>query len=222
MKAVAYNTDDIILSLQERGWKYQGVGSDYDPWSSEWCKSLLQGIDLKDGLIIIDWGCGYGRLYHFLSKLLNTFSYYGFEIHGESNGDILVQYCQETIPDAQFDFTDSILVQDALKKADAVILGSVVTHLRFEDSIQLLQKFQPVIDNNGAVIFSTILGDTYKCSGPYAYGPEHSYSYVINTRDQINSMATILNYTSKEVGVFQTDHWAKHTIFKFTKRSLES
>ena len=37
--------DKVIGSLRQEGWYLHGSGSDREPYTSEWCKSLDNGID---------------------------------------------------------------------------------------------------------------------------------------------------------------------------------
>ncbi|MEX0596312.1 MAG: hypothetical protein WD512_07410, partial [Candidatus Paceibacterota bacterium] len=143
----------IIQELQSKGWKYPGVGSDFNPWSDKWSNVLLSSTGLyKNGMKLIDWGCGYGRVYLYLKKHLSDFKYYGFELPGEKNGNILVETAGNKYKDdtrVHFDYIDSVAVDEAFNECNAMILGSVVTHLSIEDSMSLFSRFTPFLEKGG-------------------------------------------------------------------------
>jgi cyclopropane fatty-acyl-phospholipid synthase-like methyltransferase len=208
----------IISELRSKGWKYSGVGSDFNPWSDKWCDVLLSNTGLfKNGMKLIDWGCGYGRVYMYLNKHFTDFTYYGFELPGEYNGNILIETARKKYQNdtrAHFDYIDSPSVDTAFKQCNAMILGSVVTHLSIEDSLSLFHRFLPFLENGGIVVFSTILSNTYLCKGINAYLDGKAFGVVYNTINQIEDLAKSVNCKLEKVGTFDTDHKIVHTIFK--------
>jgi len=219
------NDIEVILKyLVKEGWMYDGAGSDRQPYSENWCKSLEKGIgsNYKNGISIIDWGCGYGRFLNYMFKTLKNFTYYGFEIPSINNGDLLIDFNKKTYEryndenkKINFGFIDDYeLINSAINNCNTVILGSVFTHISLADSKNIILKFEQLLKKqNGCIVFSVILADKYELVGPGAYGDSSAYEYVTHTAKQINTL-TFNKYKINKIVDFKTDHWAIHTILK--------
>ena len=61
-----------------------GFGTDAEPGTSHWMASLLDpmGERFKEGVTILDYGCGCARLFNFITGYLKDFKYYGTEPTG--------------------------------------------------------------------------------------------------------------------------------------------
>jgi len=204
---------------------YNGCGSDNEPYSTEWCKCLMEGIN-KNKLNIIDWGCGYGRFLNFLLvKNINSFKYYGFELHGEKNGDLLINFCNENYISQntserliKFGFVDNEeLIKESLENCSTILLGSVFTHMAIEDVIQLLEKFKDFISSGGEIVFSLITEkNKYELNGPGAYGIKNGYDCAFYSQNEIERMTFDNKYKIEKITDFQTDHVIKHGIYKLS------
>jgi hypothetical protein len=62
-------------------------GSDKEPESSLWLASLSEamGDTFREGMSVLDYGCGACRYAQFLRQRLSTFHYYGLEKAGSAN-----------------------------------------------------------------------------------------------------------------------------------------
>jgi hypothetical protein len=172
-----------------------GVGADDEPVSSLWCASLAEAIGerYQEGITLLDYGCGYGRFFNFLTGRLRNFTYYGLEIPNcpTQHGERCIQYAKETFGAdrrAKFGFSESELEDEALNAAHVVLLGSVFSHVDFERFQLLFRRFMPVLDRGDAVVFSILLADGYKCTGPGFLLGMHDYFYqdVRYTRRQLS------------------------------------
>lgn len=215
----------IIKCLRSKGWIYEGCGSDYEPYSTKWCESLDKGL-VGSNYCVIDWGCGYGRfLNYLLTKGVDRFKYYGFELHGERNGDLLMGFCKAHYLGSnslnrvvKFGYVDdNELLDEALKNCDTILLGSVFTHMSIDDSLSFLKRFDSFVANGGAIVFSLILEkNVYELHGPGAYGIPNGYECVFHSTNELKQLCRNGRYKVRNLGSFQTDHTVKHAIIKLT------
>jgi hypothetical protein len=220
-----FETDvkNIIKELVSKGGP-AGAGSDYMPHTLSWCKCLNSGF--KDTYNIIDWGCGYGRfLNYLLSKKIEKFKYYGFELRGENNGNVLINFCNkhylkcnDSNKIIKFGFIDEDnIVNEAIKNCDILLLGSVFTHLNINDSINILKKFDNFITDGGKVVFSLITEkNIYKEIGPNCYNNDNNiqtFGVVFHSDNEINLLNCNNRYKISLINIFETDHDIKHNIY---------
>ncbi len=208
----------VVDKLRERGWPYHGVGSDWEPDSTKWCNALLRdgaGVKFRNGLHVIDWGCGYGRFYNWLSSKLERFYYYGFEPTGTTNGDILINMCKEIYTgNCEFGVIEDIeFVNRAVAKSDVVILGSIFTHITIENANEIIKTFKPLLNNGGYIVFSVIIGSEYKLEKPGLYGTNDTYEYTNYTSEQIVQLAINADCNLIKVSEYPAGPW-KHDIFR--------
>jgi hypothetical protein len=149
------------------------VGCDDEPLSSLWCACLAEamGSHYREGMAVLDYGCGYGRFFNFLSGRLRTFRYYGLEVEGapSGHGDACLAYldrCFAADGRGRFSAVESALEREAIGTVNVVLLGSVFTHMDQEHLDRTFRKFLPVIERGGAVVFSAMIGARYETSGP--------------------------------------------------------
>jgi SAM-dependent methyltransferase len=231
--------NEVIDKVHQEGWMYgqpqkneppsirgrHGCGSDKPPFTERWCEALSTGIGskLKDGLSILDLGCGYGRFLNYLYiKKINKFKYYGLEIPGDKNGDVLIKCNKEKYEPfnnsdkkIRFGFVDDEdLVNEAIENCDTLLLGSVFTHLSIEDSILIIKKYEKILEKeNGSIVFSLIMGGDYKLAGT-AYDCTRAYAHSIYTKKELEKLTINNKYKIKEVCEFKTDHEYIHTIYE--------
>lgn len=170
------------------------VGCDDEPVSSVWCAALAEAIGehYREGMTLLDYGCGYGRMFNFLTGRLRDFTYYGLEVEGAAtgHGERCLRYAIDTFGSdgrAVFGFSDSEVETRAIEESEIVLLGSVFTHMAHERFQSVFSRFDPVLERGGAVVFSVLLGDTYCCTDPgFLLGMDDDfYQDVRYTRDQL-------------------------------------
>src|ERR1051325_11130442 len=135
-------------------------GSDQDPLSSIWMASLSEaaGDCFREGLRILDYGCGVGRYCNFLAERLDRFEYYGIEKRGSSfrHGEQSIRVANRIFrkdPRAEFGFIESTLEIEAVARVDLVLLGSIFTHVSVAEVDRILTKIAPVLDRGGRIVF---------------------------------------------------------------------
>lgn len=188
-----------------------GCGCEDEPVSSLWCAVLAEamGDRYREGMRLLDYGCGYGRFFNFLTGRLAGFTYYGLEVADSAtgHGQACVAYAEETFgrdPRGRFGLIGSDLETQALAEVDMVLLGSIATHLDFESFAALVTKFLPVIARRGALVFSVVLADRYVCVGPGKYGVGDSYHETRYTARQIDDHFRDRRLAVTEAGYFQS------------------
>ena len=222
--------DRVIATLMQQGWMFRGCGSDYPPYTEKWSEALSLGIGSKftDGLSVIDMGCGYGRFLNFLLiKNIKKFTYYGFEIAGPKNGDILTSfnkkiYAHLNDADRKISFgfiNDDNTTSEAIENCDTLLLGSVFTHIRIEDAIEVIKKYEKILEKeNGSVVFSSIMGDEYSLIDEGCYGCEKTYGVVRHTNKEIGELTLNGKYLIEKITTFQTPNVGyDHTMYKLKK-----
>lgn len=181
----------------------------WEPDSSRWCASLMEPVrdKISKSFVLLDWGCGDGRLFNFLSKRFSQFKYYGLERPGEFGAG-----CIETArgffrhdPRAEFDLTTGPVAAKALETSQFAILGSVATHIPFPDFRKIIQTLMPILDRGGEVISSFFIEKEYSLKAPgNCYGHQDCFALVSYTQAQIDSLCQEFNLTGAEKSTCNT------------------
>ncbi|WP_404425829.1 class I SAM-dependent methyltransferase [Nibricoccus sp. IMCC34717] len=111
---------------------------------------LLRSLGLRDDSIVVDVGCGSGRLAYRL-KEHRSLMYYGFDVVED-----LLQYAAEISgrSDWLFKVTDGRSIPLPDKSADFICMFSVITHLLHEDSYRYFIEASRVLKPNGVFVCS--------------------------------------------------------------------
>jgi SAM-dependent methyltransferase len=111
---------------------------------------LLRSLGLADGHMVVDAGCGSGRLAVQLSPF-GGIRYLGFDVVKR-----LVDYASELSrrPDWEFLVTDGRAIPCESGAADYVCFFSVFTHLLHEDTFRYFRESQRVLKPGGRMVFS--------------------------------------------------------------------
>jgi SAM-dependent methyltransferase len=203
-------------------WNRSYWGANNEPWSSIWLSALSDPLgDLfKDGLSIIDYGCGGGRYLDFLGQRLNSFTYYGLEKQSSKNTSTINELSEyfKDFDEVNFGFVDGDLGAEALKNADAIILGSIFTHLEFDNGSEdnsFVSICDKLINNNCATVFSAFIHDKYGLCGPdNMYGIENCYGKVFYTLKMIEDYCVDRGVKLTKCDSFFNRKTQEHHIFK--------
>lgn len=182
------------------------------------------GDRFRDGMSVLDYGCGVGRYAHFLRQRLDRFEYVGLEKPGAENrhGENSVAVARKIFrrdPRCGFDLIGSDTETRALSRADVAVLGSIFTHVDFGEVQRILEKLQPVADR-GVVVFSIFLDDHERLEGPGAYGFPDCYGRVWFTRDQLEALCHANGWKLEESESFLAQDVNVHRIFALTTEAL--
>jgi SAM-dependent methyltransferase len=195
-------------------------GADEEPGSSLWLASLSEamGESFREGIAVLDYGCGAGRYAQFLRQRLRSFEYYGLEKPGSA-----VQHGEKSIKTARklfrwdrrirFNLIGSRLEAKALSRVSVVLLGSIFTHVDFDELQRILKKMQPVLSRGGKVVFSIFLADAYRLEDKGLYGFEGCYSRVWFTEEQIQRLCDQNDWAVVEKESFVAQEVNLHRIF---------
>ncbi len=195
-------------------------GTDEEPGSSLWLASLSEaaGESFREEIAVLDYGCGAGRYAQFLRQRLRSFEYYGLEKPGSA-----LQHGEKSIETARklfrwdrrirFNLIGSRLEAKALSRVSLVVLGSIFTHVDFDELRHILQKMRRVLSRGGKVVFSIFLADTYRLEEKGLYGFEDCYSRVWFTQEQIQHLCDQNDWVLAEKESFVAQEVNLHRIF---------
>lgn len=203
-------------------------GSDKEPLSSLWLASLSEamGEHFGDEMIVLDYGCGRGRYGNFLGRRLSNFTYYGLEREGQSSKAIswLMEETSE-LENVHFGFIGSDLEDEALGKANVVVLGNIFTHLLFQckeeskhgDSfVTICNKFMPLVERGGVVVFSAFIDSKMRqARGAGHYGLPNCYGLSYYTMEALQGYCEEKGFVLTEREFFSAQNGKNnHRIFR--------
>ncbi|MFC1612651.1 hypothetical protein ACFL29_02255 [Patescibacteria group bacterium] len=202
----------------------RGFGTDKEPESSVCMASFANamGTKFRDGITLLDYGCGSARFCNFMSRRLKDFLYYGVEKPGsfERWGEKAITYAHNNFGHDNricLGFVGDNIEKEAIEKAEVALLLSIFTHLTIEDMNAIMDKLMPIILRGGSIIFSLFIGEAYITGRDKVYGFKDCYSEVYYTKEQIEAMAQRLNIKIDKKDVFKTPRGHKHIIFNAHK-----
>lgn len=112
-------------------------------------KQILQYAGFRDGMSVIDLGCGSGRLAHALGKELQV-EYCGIDIV-----EALLAYARTKTPQHyRFILNTTLAIPLPDQSADFVSAFSVFTHLRHAETYIYLADMNRVLKPRGVIVFS--------------------------------------------------------------------
>ena len=139
-------------------------GTYIEPLASMGMSCFLEPVrDLfKEGVSILDYGCGAGILANFISERLKDYTYYGLEInseHGIERLDIAKKYL--TDDRNYFGLINEDLRSVLKNKIDCVVLISIFTHLKIDAVKDIIFNLKPLFETNreAKIIFSCFIAE---------------------------------------------------------------
>ncbi len=183
------------------------------------CSSVMGNI-FKNNMKVLDYGCGPGKYANFLSQHLINFTYYGIEPKSE-HGELCIKRANDSYGHdkrVKFGFIGEPIEKEATELVDTVILMSIFTHLKIEQTEKILKKLNPIIRRGGVVVFTMIIAPKYFVSKDNRYALKDTYGVVQNTKDQVSRLAKKLNYsiTLEDEWLSPSGSWL-HSIYKCKK-----
>ncbi len=206
--------------------RFGAYGTDREPDSSVWLASLSEAMQarFREGMSVLDYGCGAGRYARFLQQRLETFEYFGVERpagqlrHGEKSIE-LARWLFRRDERVAFGLIGSPFESDALARVEVVVLGSIFTHVEAQELVAVLEKMSPVVERGGTVVFSIFIADEYDVEDGGAYGFDDCYTRVWYTRKQLNDVFTANGWVGEERESFVAQEINRHRIFAVTRAS---
>src|SRR6266436_3257937 len=127
----------------------RAVGGDFEHIGTVEC-AILRRAGLLDGMRLLDFGCGSGRLAWALGREPIRIDYYGVDIDQR-----LLDFARSKAP-AHFRFAlnHALTLPAPDASADMVCAFSVFTHLRHSETYLYLEDIRRVLRTDGKLIFS--------------------------------------------------------------------
>lgn len=193
------------------------VGTDAEPSASICITSFINvmGDKYKEGMKILDYGCGSARVCNFLSKRLKDFHYIGLERFESDWGQTCIKRANELFGHdsrVEVGYTNTELDKKAIDTCETVLLLSVFTHTTIETTEIILIKLLPIVERGGNIVFSMIHGNEYRLVGN-AYGFTDNFNVTYTTKEQVENLKNKLN-----VNIDFIDNYYSHSIYRVTKK----
>ena len=184
-----------------------GYGSDAEPATSYWMATLLDpmGERFCEGVKILDYGCGCARLFNFITGYLKEFRYFGAEPEGGKELKIAKAFFDDD-PRALFISCESAILSKVVLSCDAVILGSIFTHLLTEKCESILESLWPIVDNGGMIIFTAMFKPEAQAIRSGAHGFKDCYGVSFQRNGWIEDLERKFSHEIPQVDTFQ-DHY---------------
>lgn len=179
-------------------------GSGGKEQSFRWLATLsdVLGSHFREGMSVLDYGCGHGRYARFLQERLSAFTYYGLEKSGGTGlGEHSICEGRALFAGASnitFGLIGNGLERDALMWSDVGVLGSVITRTALEETRSILRRLRPIAGRGGVIVASVFIGEQYALGDPGAYGFEDCYSRVQYTDMQLSDLLEELGLVGVE------------------------
>ena len=193
-------------------------GTPAEPSSSLWCASLVSPLRLREPFALLDWGCGDGRLFNFLSARFRDFRYYGLERPGDF-GTRCVNRARQFFghdPRATFDVYDTATEVAALEEVSSVVMGSVATHVPVEQFAAILSRLRPTLARDGSLVASCFIEETGHLLNRAAYGHDDCYGNVAYTHQQLDDVCARERLNLEISDTFVSSDGCLHQILKLT------
>jgi cyclopropane fatty-acyl-phospholipid synthase-like methyltransferase len=204
---------------------FSTFGTDDEPGSSLWLASLssAMGASFRDGMTILDYGCGAGRYAQFMRQRLTRFTYIGVEKPGSASrhGERSIEAAQQIFRDDRrvtFGLIGSETETAAGARADVAVLGSVFTHVDLDELQRIFAKLRPIAMRGGKIVFSIFIDEAYRLEGPGGYGFPDCYGRAWFTHVQLRQASEAIGCVATEAETFVAQQINVHRIFALTRK----
>lgn len=127
------------------------IGGSYDE-IGPMLVQLLVDCGLRDGMSIVDLGCGSGRIAKYIGKRMHDVEYLGIDVVPE-----LLDYARSQTPEHfRFVLNHELAIPAPDNSADFLFAFSVFTHLLHEESIIYLDHARRVVRPGGLIVFTIL------------------------------------------------------------------
>jgi SAM-dependent methyltransferase len=148
VKGYAHFVDSLLRTRPLDEAMSIAVGGDFGP-IGEREADIVQYYGLCDGMLLIDLGCGSGRLAHAISKRVQI-DYLGLDVV-----PALIDYARSMSPPSyKFVINSELLLPCFDRSADFACAFSLFTHLLHAESFLYLQELHRVLKPGGKLVFS--------------------------------------------------------------------
>lgn len=185
------------------------------PTVYEACAEAM-GSYFKEGMKILDYGCGMGYFANYMNSQLKNFTYFGVEPDSSFGQRCISKDTRRNRRDGRmtFSFIGTPTEELAINESDIALLVSIFTHLDIDQTEEILSKLMPIIQRKGSIFFTMILGDEYKLGRGGRYSLSKTYSVVYNTKDQVEYLADKFNSSINLKGTWHHKHDWLHSIYE--------
>lgn len=157
---------------------------------------LEQGV--SDGMRVLDFGCGSGRLAYYLKQKCDLEQYVGLDVVAD-----LLAYAAERVPapEYRFQINHALTLPPDLAPFDVICSFSVFTHLLQTEIFLYLKSMEQALVPGGLLIFSFIEMDTHwkvfelSCDAHLHHGQPHPHLNLFLEKNQVVSMLNHLGLT---------------------------
>ena len=172
------------------------VGGEWDKLGNMLSDLVIdQGV--SDGLRLLDFGCGSGRLAFYLEEKCNLSSYVGLDVVDE-----LLDYARERVPAPNYLFQNNqaLSLPSDLEPFDVICSFSVFTHLLQTEIYLYLRAMEQVLLPGGKLIFSFIEMNAHwsvfelSCEAHLHHGQPHPHLNQFLERSQVSTMLGHLGF----------------------------
>jgi SAM-dependent methyltransferase len=198
-------------------------GGDYEPFQSIYLSMFCDGVYdwLGNGMTVLDYGCGMGKFFNFLSRRYSDFRYYGLEPKGSQWSEDAIRCAKDNFGhDQRAVFGHLGFKEEELARRNATVafLISIFTHMDEKKILETCLRLRRIA-RRGGVVFSMHHLDTDETllEGPLFYGYSDIYKITYIRRAFVREMAEELGVKIEECGrVSLAEINVTHVLYRMT------
>lgn len=172
------------------------VGGEWDRLG-EMLSDFVLDLGVSNGMRLLDFGCGSGRLAYYLKQKCELSGYVGLDVVDE-----LLDYAREKVPTPEYVFQNnqSLSLPTDLGVFDVICSFSVFTHLLQTEIYLYLRAMEQSLVPGGQFIFSFIELDTHwpvfelSCEAHAHHGQPHPHLNQFLEKSQVTTMLQHLGF----------------------------